>query len=204
MSGSGISGHAVGGSGIGQKHLVATSIGREFLLGDDEAAARAAIGALGDIVEDTTPQLGGDLDTNGKNINHTLLTASYPVFTDASKNLVSKKVEYADIKTKALVALSDADNTLTATQMIDSGILTITPTTARTLTTATAASIIAGITNQQTGTWFDFTLVCLAAFNVTIGAGTGVTLTGKMVANDNSITLKALITSGTTVTIFRT
>jgi len=45
--------------------------------------------ALTDIVDDLTPQLGGDLDANGNDITIDNLTASKPVFTDASKVLVS-------------------------------------------------------------------------------------------------------------------
>lgn len=188
---------------IRQKIVVASPNGREMVLEGDAASIRLKIGAIGDLIDDTTPQLGGDLDTNSKDIIHSLLTASYPLFSDTNKKLISKKVEYADIKTKEIVALSDADATLTATQMVDDGIFTITPSVDRTLTTATAADIIAEIPNQQMGTWFNFTIVCLAAFDVTLSAGVGVTLTGNVVANNDSITLKALITSGTTVTILR-
>lgn len=189
-------------SGIGQKRLASTAFGREILIEGDAALIRIKIGAIKDISEDHSPQLGGDLDTNGKEIIHSLLTASYPVFTDASKKLVSKKIDPADIKTKALIALGDTDTTLTAAEVIDSGIFTITPSAPRALTTPTAVNIIAGITNQV-GTWFDFTIINLAAFDVTLNSGAGVTLVGNTVANDDSITFKTLITSGTTVTIFK-
>ena len=112
-----------------------------------------------------------------------------------------------NLKTKAEVALADADATLTAAQMEDSGIFTITPTAARTLTTDTAANLVAGISGVQVGSWFNFTVVDLAAYDVTLAAGAGVTITGNAVANNNSATFKALftnVTAGTeAVTIYR-
>ena len=89
-------------------------------------------------------------------------------------------------KTKAAVALADANATLTAAQMIDSGIFTITPTIARALTTDTAANLVAAMAGYQVGTWFDIVIVCLAAFDVTLGAGTGVTIVGGAVINNAS------------------
>jgi len=106
-------------------------------------------------------------------------------------------------KTKAAVALADADATLTATQMIDSGIFTITPTIARTLTTDTAANIVAAMAGYQVGTWFDIVIICLAAFDVTLGAGTGVTIVGNAVVNNVSGTWRARIDSATAVTLYR-
>jgi len=126
----------------------------------------------------------------------------------ADANVTTAKIADAAItqpkvKTKAVVALADADATLTATQMVDSGIFTITPTVARTLTTDTAANLVAAMAGYQVGTWFEFTIVCLAAFAVTLAAGTGVTIVGSAVANNVSATFKARIDSATTVTIYR-
>ena len=106
-------------------------------------------------------------------------------------------------KTKAAVALANADATLTAAQMIDSGIFTITPTVARTLTTDTAANLVAAMAGYQVGTWFDIVIVCLAAFDVTLGAGTGVTIVGNAVVNNASGTWRARIDSATAVTLYR-
>lgn len=114
------------------------------------------------------------------------------------------KVVHSKLKTKSNVALSDADATLTASQLVDSGIFTITPTAARTLTTDTAANIIAALPGYQVGTWFDFTIICQAAFDVTLAAGTGVTIVGSAVVNDASATFKARVDSDTAVTIYRT
>jgi len=87
--------------------------------------------------------------------------------------------------------------------MIDSGIFTITPTLARALTTDTAANIVAAMAGYQVGTWFDIVIVCLAAFDVTLGAGTGVTIVGNAVVNNASGTWRARIDSATAVTLYR-
>jgi len=106
-------------------------------------------------------------------------------------------------KTKAVVALADAAATLTAAQMIDSGIFTITPTVARALTTDTATNLVAAMAGYQVGTWFDIVIVCLAAFAVTLGGGTGVTIVGNAVVNNSSGTWRARIDSASAVTLYR-
>lgn len=103
---------------------------------------------------------------------------------------------------KGVTGLTDADATLTAAQLL-SGIFTITPTVARSLTTDTAANIIAAITTHPTGTCFEFTVINLAAFDVTLVAGASVTLSGNMVVNNSSATFLALITGASTVTVYR-
>jgi len=126
-----------------------------------------------------------------------------------AKNVTTAKIADAAItqaqqKVKAVVALADAAATLTAAQMIDSGIFTITPTAARALTTDTGANIIAGLPGYQVGTWFDIVIVCLGAFAVTLtAAATGVTLVGSAVVNNVSGTWRARIDSATTVTFYR-
>lgn len=112
-------------------------------------------------------------------------------------------ITQAQVKTKTVVALADAAATLTAAQMIDSGIFTITPTVARILTTDTAANIVAALPRYQVGTWFEIVIVNTAAFDVTLAAGTGITLVGKMVINNVSGTWLARIDSATAVTIYR-
>jgi len=120
-----------------------------------------------------------------------------------SAKLADAGVTPPKIKTKAEVALTDADATLTAAQMIDSGIFTITPTIARTLTTDTAANIVAAMTGYQVGTWFDIVIVCLAAFDVTLAGGTGVTITGSAVVNNASGTWRARFDSASALTLYR-
>lgn len=107
------------------------------------------------------------------------------------------------MKIKSVVALADVATTLTATQMIDSGIFTITPTVARALTTDTAVNLVAGMPGYQVGSWFEFTIVNLAAFAVTLTAGVGVTLVGNAVANNASGTWLARIDSTTGITMYR-
>jgi len=121
----------------------------------------------------------------------------------ATADIADANVTQAQIKTKAVVALADAAATLTATQMIDSGIFTITPSAGRALTTATATEIVAGLSGYQVGTWFDFTIVCLAAFEATLTAGAGVTLSGSAAVNNVSATFKCRIDSASAVTIYR-
>ena len=117
--------------------------------------------------------------------------------------LADAAVTQPKVKTKTVVALSDADATLTATQMIDSGIFTITPTVARTLTTDTAANLVAGMSGYQMGTRFDITIVCLAAYTVTLVGGTGVTIVGSATANNASATFRVRFDSASAVTIYR-
>ena len=125
-----------------------------------------------------------------------------------AKNVTTAKVADAAItqaqqKVKAVVALADAAAILTAAQMIDSGIFTITPTVARALTTDTAANIVAALPDYQVGTWFDIVIVCLAAFAVTLTAGAGITIVGSGVVNNASGTWRARIDAAGAVTIYR-
>ncbi len=95
-------------------------------------------------------------------------------------------------KVRAEVALADAAATLTATQLINSGTFTITPTVARALTVDTAANIVAAL---EGGTSFDFSVACLAAFAVTITTAAGITLKGGMALNNQSGTFRAIVTN---------
>lgn len=113
---------------------------------------------------------------------------------------------------RAVVALSNADATLTNAQMFESGLFTITPSTARALTTPTAAQIIAYLYPNGYGSddggagavHAEFTVVCLAAFAVTLTAGDGsVSIVGSAVANNAAATWKVLVDSATTVKIYR-
>jgi len=125
-----------------------------------------------------------------------------------AKNVTTAKVAdaaitQAQIKTNAVVALGDVAATLTAAQMIDSGIFTITPTIARALTVDTAANIIAALPDYQVGTWFDIVIVNNAAYDVTLTTNTGITLVGKMVINNVSGIWRCRFDSATAVTIYR-
>ena len=99
-------------------------------------------------------------------------------------------------------ALSDAAATLTAAQLIG-GEFTITPTVARIQTTDTAANIIAAMTNSVDGSSFDITMVNLAAFDVSIAAGAGVTLVGNMAVNNGNAIFRVRQLSSSTVSVTR-
>lgn len=122
---------------------------------------------------------------------------------DITIDIATGGITYDKIDTKSEVALSDADQTLGASDMVNNGILYITPTTTRTLTTDTAVNIIAQIPNYQVGTWFDFTIIDLNVSNdVTLAAGAGVTLVGHMTVRASSGTFRCRIDSASTVTIY--
>lgn len=108
-----------------------------------------------------------------------------------------------DRTTRAEVALADAAATLTAAQIVNSGIFTITPTLGRTLTTDTATAIVAALPQYQVGTPFEFTIVNLAAQIVTLAGGTGVTLAGVATINAVSGSWLARVDSATTLTLYR-
>ncbi len=96
--------------------------------------------------------------------------------------------------------------TLTATQMVDSSILTSTPTASINFTTDIATNIVGALVGFQVGTWFDFTIINLAAAThiITLVAGTGVTLVGSVaIGPASSGTFRARVDSALAVTIFR-
>ncbi|MDA8086543.1 MAG: hypothetical protein M0Z75_07585 [Nitrospiraceae bacterium] len=121
--------------------------------------------------------------------------------------MLEPNAAYSAMAAQAIVALADAAATLTAAQLENSGLFTITPTAARALTTDTAANLVAAVPGVQVGACFDITIACLAAYAVTLTAGTGVTITGSAVANNASASFRAIFTSVTVgseaVTIIR-
>jgi hypothetical protein len=62
-----ILGRSTAGAGIVEE-IACTAAGRAILDDADAAAQRTTLGAIASIVEDTTPQLGGTLDSNSKQI----------------------------------------------------------------------------------------------------------------------------------------
>ena len=95
---------------------------------------------------------------------------------------------------KAVVAVADADTVLTAAQLISSAQFTQTPTVARTLTTDTAANIIAA--GISAGRGFEFSIVNEGAFPVTVAGGVGVTIVGSAVIQPGATTFKAISAGG--------
>ena len=113
----------------------------------------------------------------------------------------------ATFQNATAVALTDAAATLTASQIISSRLFTITPTVARTLTTATAADILTAMSGEGVGSTFEFVIVNLAGatFAATLAAGTGVTLVGvAAVSASSSATFMGRVDSTTAMTIYRT
>lgn len=135
---------------------------------------------------------------------YTMDSTEIPAGIIITSDIADASVTQPKMKIKTVVALTDADATLSATQMIDSGLFTITPTIARALTTATAIELVAGMSGYQVGTWFDFTIVNTAAFDVTLAAGVGVTLSGGAIIHKESATWKVRFDSATAVTIYNT
>ena len=111
---------------------------------------------------------------------------------------------------RPLTAATDAATTLTAAQLID-GIVTMTPTAGRALTTPTGAEIIAGLGDTPAvGSTFELTVVNVAAAThaITLTAGaSGVTLAGvagmATVAAASSATYIGRIATASTVIFYR-
>lgn len=113
------------------------------------------------------------------------------------------------LKLKVATALADADATLTAAQILDSGLFVITPGAGRALTLDTGALILAAIeartgNTPQVGYSFEITIVNLAAQVVTLTtAASGTTLSGVATVNNVSGTWIGVVTSATNVTFYR-
>jgi hypothetical protein len=104
------------------------------------------------------------------------------------------------------VAVADADSTLTAAQLLTSKLFTATPTAARTFTTATAALIVAALTDEVAGTSFEFTVVNKAADThaITLAGGTSVTVVGlATVSATLSGTFVGVVQSDNSVKLYR-
>jgi hypothetical protein len=104
------------------------------------------------------------------------------------------------------VAVADEDSTLTAAQLVTSKLFTATPTAARTFTTATAALIVAALTDEVAGTSFEFTVVNKAADThaITLAGGTSVTVVGlATVSATLSGTFVGVVQSDNSVKLYR-
>ena len=147
---------------------------------------------------------GGRIDATKMNLKlETVDIVDIVALAVTTAKIADSAVTHAQRKIKTVIALADAAATLTAAQLSDSSIFTITPTVARILTTDTAANILAAIPRWQVGTWFNFTIVNNAAFDVTLAAGTGIVLSGKTIINNVSGTWTARVDSSTAITLYR-
>lgn len=107
---------------------------------------------------------------------------------------------------RILVAAADAAVALTAPQSVAS-IITQTPTAGRTITTATAALILADFDEFRVGSTFEVTIVNLAGAThaITFAGGTGVTITGlATVAAATSGTFIGRVATASTIIFYRT
>jgi hypothetical protein len=125
-----------------------------------------------------------------------------------SGTITRKRLEdYITAREKVVeVAVADAAATLTAAQLLESKLFTQEPSAARTLTTATAALIVAALVDESTGTSFEFTVVNKAAAThaITLAGGTDVTIVGSAsVAAATSGTFVGVVQSDSTVKVYR-
>jgi hypothetical protein len=130
------------------------------------------------------------------------LLAAAPFFSVVGGDLVIKGLlKSSGGIFQAVTALADADATLSAAATLD-GLVTITPTVARTLTTPTAVLIVAALTGYEIGSSYTFSVLNTAAFDVTLAPGVGVTIIGGDKINACTATWRVLITSATTVSMY--
>lgn len=125
-----------------------------------------------------------------------------------SGTITRKRLEdYITAREKVVeVAVADAAATLTAAQLLESKLFTQEPSAARTLTTATAALIVAALVDESTGTSFEFTIVNKAAAThaITLAGGTDVTIVGSAsVAAATSGTFVGVVQSDNTIKVYR-
>jgi hypothetical protein len=107
---------------------------------------------------------------------------------------------------RVLLAGGNADTTLTAAQSVES-LITVTPSTGRTYTTATAAEIISELGDSaMVGQCFEVTIVNLAGAThaITFAGGTSVSVTGSAtVAAASSATFVGRVATSSTVIFYR-
>jgi hypothetical protein len=137
--------------------------------------------------------------TTNSALNGTL-GATTPAAVTATTVTATTASGLLDLKTNT--ALADAAATLTAAQL-RGGEFTITPTVARILTLDTAANIIANLTGSVDNSNYEITIVNLAAFDVTLATGVGVTIVGRAVINNGSATFRVRRLTSTTVEVKR-
>jgi hypothetical protein len=107
---------------------------------------------------------------------------------------------------RVLLAGGNADTTLTAAQSVES-LITVTPSTGRTYTTATAAEIISELGDSaMVGQCFEVTIVNLAGAThaITFAGGASVSVSGSVtVAAASSATFIGRVASSSTVIFYR-
>tara|TARA_R110000796_G_scaffold214800_1_gene330724 strand:- start:827 stop:2092 length:1266 start_codon:yes stop_codon:yes gene_type:complete len=173
----------------------------------DDNDLTSAIQVADNIIPQDFATNAADIATNAANIATNAANIATNV-TNIAANVTNKAALSGAAFTGAVstitsnTPLSDAAATLTAAQLIG-GEFTITPTVARIQTTDTAANIIAAMTDSVDDSSFNIAMINLAAFDVTIASGSGVTLVGNMLVNDGSATFKVRRLTSSTVSVTR-
>jgi hypothetical protein len=104
----------------------------------------------------------------------------------------------------AVVALTDADATPTASQICDSKIFTIPASAARNFTLPIATLIVAAVAGYAVGMEWDVTIVNTGAGVVTVVGDTGTTIVGlATIAANTSATFRVFMASSTAVVFYR-
>ncbi len=132
-----------------------------------------------------------------------------PLTANSTQGAITRKrvEDYITAHEKVVeVAETDAAQTLSAAELLESKLFTCTPTAARNFTTATAAQIVAAITDEAANTSFEFTIVNKAAAThaITLVGGDSVTVIGAAaVSAATSGTFVGVIQSDNTVKVYR-
>ena len=123
-------------------------------------------------------------------------TATGKKYVNVGTALLSLWEPYRD-GARTIIALADAAATPTAAQLVSGSVFTMTPTVPRTFTVPTAALLVAAFQGATVGKSFDFTIVCLAAFAVTVTAAAGVTVVGVAALTNVAGTFRGILTNVT-------
>lgn len=110
------------------------------------------------------------------------------------------------LKDRTVTALADSAATLTAAQVIDSGLFTITPTAGRAITLPAPADIINYLDpdgSVPVGTSFEITIIALAAQTVTLTANGNSTIVGSATCSNSSATWVGVVTGAASVVFYR-
>ena len=106
---------------------------------------------------------------------------------------------------QAVTNIADGASMVLPIAAIQGGIVTSTLTTARTITTGTAASIISAL-GSVVGTSVQYSYINLAAYVATLSGGTGVTIVGlatTAATAGQASRWQVVVTAPTTVSIYR-
>jgi hypothetical protein len=118
-----------------------------------------------------------------------------------------------EVQLGALTVATATDTATLTVAQLQAGLIAATPTAAATYTTPTAAAIDTAFPAAKVGSYFDFIIVnkaTTAAYDITMAAGTGVTLVGGLeVSSNNAVTdrssgtFRAIKTGAGAWTIYR-